>query len=399
MILMQQNIEYMIGSMEDTVHAKPLPVFDRNVIELLDDVSKEILKIRNVREFEDLVSIAFWIRKASLIKMKQQYETKDRLGYGLMFHITPSNIPVQFLYSLVVSLLAGNANIIRMSQKEFEQGRIICGALRKSLEKYPSMLPYVCLLRYGHDKEITDELSLKCDGRIVWGGDATISKIRESPLSAQAFELTFADRFSLCIINGQKYLEAPSDTKEKLAHGFYTDTFFSDQNACNSPRMVVWIGEKESCRNAAEIFWNLEKEVVEQKYALEQISGVNKLLQECTIAIEMDAKRDRKNSYGNYVNVVNVGEVSPNISDCKGNGGLFFQAFVENVRDIIKCVQKDWQTLSYYGVCTTEILCAIRETGVKGIDRIVPIGQSMPPSLQWEGIDFIYSLSRHIHVL
>ena len=105
MILMQQNIEYMIGSMEETVHAKPLPVFDRNVIELLDDVSKEILKIRNVREFEDLVSIAFWIRKASLIKMKQQYETKDRLGYGLMFQCSFC-IRWLFLYWQVMRILS-----------------------------------------------------------------------------------------------------------------------------------------------------------------------------------------------------------------------------------------------------------------------------------------------------
>ena len=37
-------------------------------------------------------------------------------------------------------------------------------------------------MTYEREDEITKELSLFCDGRVVWGGDATIEHMREYPL-------------------------------------------------------------------------------------------------------------------------------------------------------------------------------------------------------------------------
>ena len=39
------------------------------------------------------------------------------------------------------------------------------------------------------------------DVRIIWGGDNTIDQIRKNKIPPRSFDLTFADRYSFCIIN------------------------------------------------------------------------------------------------------------------------------------------------------------------------------------------------------
>ena len=78
---------------------------------------------------------------------------------------------------------------------------------------------------------------------VVWGGNQTIAELRKSELPPRSGEVTFADRYSLAIIDADSYLTI--ENKAKVAEDFYNDTFFSDQNACTSPRLIIWIGEKK----------------------------------------------------------------------------------------------------------------------------------------------------------
>ena len=79
--------------------------------------------------------------------------------------------------------------------------------------------------------------SINCDVRIIWGGDSTISKIRTASLPVRTFDLTFADRYSLCVINA---LDHPDDKDyDNVANGFYNDTYLFDQNACTAPHLII----------------------------------------------------------------------------------------------------------------------------------------------------------------
>ena len=48
------------------------------------------------------------------------------MGRGTVLHITPSNVPTNFAYSMVFGLLSGNNNIIRLPSKNFLQVKILC---------------------------------------------------------------------------------------------------------------------------------------------------------------------------------------------------------------------------------------------------------------------------------
>ena len=57
----------------------------------------------------------------------------------------------QFAVSLVYALIAGNASIIRVSDKEFEQVDILCKAINELLEHdYKTLVPYINVIRYGN---------------------------------------------------------------------------------------------------------------------------------------------------------------------------------------------------------------------------------------------------------
>ena len=45
----------------------------------------------------------------------------NKLGLGLAFHITPSNIPTNFAYSLIFGLLSGNSNVVKVPSRNFTQ--------------------------------------------------------------------------------------------------------------------------------------------------------------------------------------------------------------------------------------------------------------------------------------
>lgn len=289
MTLMQinsNNIEFLVGDMEvlqNMQNVPALPTFSNQAIAFLADLSRELLKDVRTRQYVDVVSYAYWIRKASIENVRSKHlDYHCRLGRGVAFHIAPSNVPVNFAVSMTSSLLAGNCTLIRVSNKQFPQVDIICEAMNKLLETvYANMKPYFCLIRYEHSDDITRELSAICDVRVIWGGNKTIETIRQAPIPPRAIEMAFADRHSIAIINSDEYLKG--DSKE-IAKGFYTDTYYSDQNACSSPRLVVWMGN--SINTAKERFWNELEVLVRNEYEMKAIQAVDKYTSVCMLGMK-----------------------------------------------------------------------------------------------------------------
>ena len=142
------------------------PTWAERTIEFMGAFSRNLLKDYRTKGFVDVTSYAFWIRNASLRQIKEHYypHVESKVGRGMAFHIAPSNVPVNFAVSFTSSLLAGNMNVVRVSDKPFEQVSIIVDALKKTFsEGFEDMEQYLIIVRYEHNEEITQFISSMCD--------------------------------------------------------------------------------------------------------------------------------------------------------------------------------------------------------------------------------------------
>lgn len=389
------KVSFLVGGAEKAVELPDTPSmipFNDTVIDFLNEVSKNLMKNPESRPYSDVITLGFWIRRASTIKQKERFEQTDgnsHLGRGVAFHIAPSNVPVNFAYSLVSGLLCGNANVVRVPTKVFPQVSLIAKAINQALDSFEVMRPYIFLVRYERDKEVNDFFSSVADVRIVWGGDNTIAELRRSPLPPRSTEITFADRYSLAVIDSDKYLAI--EDKNRVAQDFYNDTFFSDQNACTSPRIIIWTGSQ--IEKAKHVFWKNEHELVKSKYQFQAIQGVNKLTSSYLVSVAFPGCKIEPHD-DNLIIRVKVPHLSNSLMDYKDNSGFFFEYDCTDIMELQKlCNNKRCQTLSYIG--DSEQFIELIEYGIKGIDRIVPIGKTMDFDLIWDGYN-LYSLLTRI---
>ena len=250
-----EKIKFLVGNKE--IKKISLSPYDKEVLDFLVDLSEDLNLTKDIKNYPDIKTFAFFCRNKNLIKLKKNFlvSSRDiRLGLGLIFHITPSNIPTNFAYSLIFGLLTGNSNIVKVPSRDFKQIDIISKSINKILsKKYKKVKEMIKIVKYKNNESFTKKISSICDARLIWGGDQSIENIRKYNLHASAIDLTFADRYSLCIIDTKKFLKAKYDNLTRIVERFYNDTYVADQNACSSPHMVLWLGKNS--HKAKSKFW------------------------------------------------------------------------------------------------------------------------------------------------
>lgn len=390
------RITFLVGDAKvlgKIAEAETRPVFDKYIVEFLNDLSHELLSNPANKSFPDIMSYAFWIRKANINKESKRFEGRPRkMGKGLTFHIAPSNVPVNFVVSMTSAILAGNACVIRISDKPFPQVDIITRAMNQLLStKYTKLRNRLCIIRYPHDDEITSWLCRQCDIRIVWGGDRTIQSMRTYAIPPRATELTFSDRHSVCVVHADEYLKQDS---KKVADLFYTDTYYTDQNACSSPRIVIWMGKEK--KRAREQFWKILKDKVSREYEFSPVLAVDKREALCELAIRYPQIRLLEQD--NICTRVELADIPDDLMDYKLYGGYFFEYETDCLEDIVPLFSKACQTVAYLGIEPEKIFEIVTTSGVRGVDRIVPLGHTMDLSFFWDGNDMIDAMSRFVYI-
>ena len=317
------------------------------------------------------------------------------MGRGIIYHIAPSNVPVNFAYSLISGILSGNVNIVRLPSKNYDQINIICDAINLLKESNKSFYSRIILLKYSTSSKVTEFLSELCDIRIIWGGDETINIIRNNKIPPRSFDITFADRYSFSIIDADKYVYEKSF--KKIAEYFYNDTYLFDQNACTSPHLIVWLGSKKNVSESKKCFWNILHEFLLEKYNLDPITAVNKLTSFYNQSIKL--KNIKKTIMpDNLIWRVNMNDLDKEIDKFRCNSGYFSEYHASSINEIKKIINRKYQTISHYGLDEGQIKSFIKNFRPNGIDRIVPLGKSSEFSLVWDGYDLINILSRKIEI-
>lgn len=393
-----EKIEFHVGDssvLSSIDNINPMQPFHENVVDFLDDLSKELMKNPVSKLYPDVITLGFWLRRASVTKMKKLYATDDlhRVGRGVVFHIAPSNVAVNYAYSLFAGLLCGNANVVRIPSKKFPQIELINEAINHTLSKHEAVKPYICLIRYDKEKTINDYLSSMCNTRVIWGGDKTIEEIRKSPIPSRTTEITFADRYSLAVIDSDKYLCV--ENKKQVAIEFYNDTYLSDQNACTSPRAIAWMGDKKD--EAKEVFWTELSEVIRDRYTLQPVWSVDKLTNKYEVLAKNITTLASVNMDSNLIVRMKTDRLVPELMDYRGHSGFFYEYDCDDIKELRQfCNDTRCQTIGLIG--KKEAIQPLIDLGIKGVDRVVPVGKTMDFDLIWDGYNLVERLTRTVKI-
>jgi hypothetical protein len=392
-------VEVLLGGDLETIDCAPLPPYSKEAVDFLTELSKRLLKNPASCTYPDIAGFGYWIRKANLARLGRNFETENcRVGRGLVLHIAPGNVAVNFAFSLAFGLLSGNANIVRIPGVNHPQTTLICeemGELLKEI-KHRRVAAMTRVIKYPRQDEITAELSKSCHARILWGGDATITHLRAMHTSPRCVDICFADRYSICIMNADAVLAADLHVINSLVSGFYNDVFLLDQNACSSPHLVIWQGGDEEVLTAKNKFWQAMESFLKSKPAPPAIHAVDKYSHLCRTAISLGGSITSNLEQANLIYRVNIEKLPQNIEEYRGQYGFFFETTDNDLTNLESVVDERYQTVTCFGIDPQNVIERVVAKGLMGIDRVVPVGKALDIGVMWDGYDMIGILSRVI---
>lgn len=390
------ELRFLLGSpeqMQALPQERPLEIFSPMVLDFWAQVSAHLLANKKAKSFPDVATFAFFCRKAHLLRLEKPYANAGlRWGRGVIFHIAPSNVPVNFAYSLLAGMLAGNANIVRVSTKAFEQVDLICEAMQMVIgrDEFMPLRDRLCVLRYERDVAVNAQLSALADVRVIWGGDASIAEIRRAELPPKAYDITFSDRYSFALLQADAVL-SHTDLLG-LARAFYNDTYLFDQNACSAPRLVIWQGDEQNVQLAKASFWAAVQRLLDD-YVIDGVAAIDKLSTLCIHADDATGGR-LVPTQTNKLWRVKVERLSSDMDSHRCAAGYFLEYTTTDLNEIAVAVNRKYQTLSYFGYTAQQMNSFLRQARFMGIDRVVPVGKTTDFDLIWDGHDLIRGLSR-----
>lgn len=381
----------------ENFHPRIEQPFATEALDLLHALSTRLMAEKDIRQFPDIVSLAYWCRAGNLRhEAVKRADGLLRMGRGTAFHVAPGNVPVNFAFSWAFGLLAGCANIVRLASRDFPQTTVLLRHVAALLEepRFASQARRNVFIRYPAErKEITSALCMQADARIIWGGDATVAHIRTFSTKPRCVDIAFADRYSFSVLNASYVATCSHEQLIALATNFYNDSFIMDQCACSSPHLVVWLGGVDTLKTAQRVFWPAVRQVVSQKYSLTPLLAMDKLVHLCRDALDL-AEKVTLSERDTTLYRLNLRELWPGVESRRGKGGYFYEFCTDNLDAVAPIVTSKYQTMTYAGVPHPVLMDFITKNALAGIDRIVPVGAALDMGLIWDGFDITHSLSR-----
>ena len=394
------RMSVLVGS-SVSISNKPVEVFDPSRVDFLADLSRQLLSDPKSRAMPDIAAFAYWCRPANLKRLRDQrtFDPQFRMGLGLTFHICPANVPVNFAFSMAFGLLSGNSCVLRLPSKESETSSILVGAIGSLLEKkqHQGLAGALTLLRFDRDDELNRFWMSVADGRIVWGGDTTVSTMRGYSCRPRSREVAFPDRYSLCALSPDAVLQMSDEALQQFCRDLFNDIYLMDQAACSSPQLLAWVGSQDQAEKAKTRLWPALVNQARARYQLMSVQVMDKFVQACRHAIE-NSHLQRIHRHENLLYRLELDIVSMNQDQTRGYFGTIHEVTVTSLDILAPIVNERYQTLTTIGIDQDQIRHMISHHGLRGIDRVVPVGRALDMDIVWDGYDIVSSLSRLITI-
>ena len=370
-----------------------LAVGDPRVVNFLSRFARRLLVPAVARRHPELGSLGYFLRPAELARAVSRMSRDDALVFprGNVFHVPPANVDTIFVYSWALSALAGNSNVVRVSERSAAAADAVLEALNATLaDADPIIGRTQRMVTYGRDDTVTGALSRWCDLRVIWGGDTAVDAIRRLPLRPAARDLTFPDRTSWAVLSVPGWRAADPAGRRAAVAGFANDAYWFDQAACSSPRTVFLVGPPAP--TVADEFLTLLGDVVAGRgWTVDAAMAVEKRVHAYGMAATGAATGLR--FAGNEVTGLTLADVDAAPRRWIGAGAFPF-ASVASLEDLVPAMNRQDQTVTHFGFAPAELHAFAQALGGRGVDRIVPFGSALTFGAIWDGYDLPREFTR-----
>ena len=397
--LIRVHSDFEITYLQELRHKSRLEFGDQKAITFLNDISKILMAPNVRRDNPEFASLGFFLRRSNIESLLAKFThtaSQVNVPRGLVFHVPPANVDTVFMYSWALSVLAGNSNVVRISNRAGDATRRLLELISDVLEKADSVFKETQLfIEYERNDDISEAISETCDLRVVWGGDETVRQFRKFPLSALSREISFPNRTSMSVVNLEIWSSSSSEVLSKVGDDFVRDIYWFDQAACSSPRVIFAIGPTSLLN---EFIGSLGRVVIDalQKRGISQDASV---LMEKTVRSQVALATGKASSVDEFRNRNFVSLVSTNgeLREWCGVGAVNI-LHVNELSDVSKHVVRTDQTMTYFGFSEEQLSEFILRIGQLGVDRVVPIGSALDFSYIWDGMNLVSEFSRIVTI-
>jgi hypothetical protein len=379
--------------------------FDGIVIDFFDSVSKRILSNKTMNTLPEIAALAFWLRKANLLKLKEENKhlfVSDLYNIsplGKVFHVCPANVDTMFIYSLTVSVLMGNKNLLRVSSRmDAPHVVLLFDIINHTInqENYKVFSNYINIITYAHSEEVSSNISNNVNARVIWGGDQTIRTFKGFEAAPRTKDIVFADRVSMLCIDCESYNQLQNDDLNIVLRNFYNDAYTFDQMGCSSPQTIYFIGSKISFDTCINKFQKEVSEYIHTKYENDIASlaslKLNRMVDDAIDQILVSQMGD------NYLKLIELNSDTDESKLHGCGGGYFYFKHIESTNSLKCLYNPKVQTISYFGLSNDDLRILIDESNGEGIDRIVPMGQALNFNYIWDGYNLFDELSKKVYI-
>ncbi len=379
-------------SLENLTQYPTTKPFDSVNMRFLKALRQKLTAPHN-KAFPELVALGFWLRRFESMLEKSVADSEHsryRLALGTVVHFTPSNVDTMFVYSWICGLVMGNRNLVRVASAHShiqEKFFVYLNELFENVE-FEAVSRRNLFVKFARDSKWSSQLCLFADARVLWGGDESVNSIRQLATKPRARDISFADRYSVSAINGDRL---DPDLISTIAQNFWRDIEQYQQQACSSPKVVFWQGDKQCLQIFTQSL---------AKNAHQQVSDSKNLRNEQLVTAQrVVAQYGGHYTFSGQLCFIMPDAFEPRLLQLHAGFMCLIIVEVSSLTEVHKALDEKVQTVTHWGFSTDELEHWSATNPHNGIDRIVPIGRALAFDHVWDGFDLLESLSRHVTII
>ena len=311
---------------------------------------------------------------------------------GIVGHWTAGNVDLQAVLSGVCGLLGGNANLIRVpsDQRAHIEPLLACLAEDDSEGALSSRLAFIS---FPSDRvDLHEAMARHVDGAMIWGGDEAVRAVRALPFPSWARIAVFGPRYSLALMDALTWSNPA--TRKTWCDRLARDVWLYEQRACSSPQAIVLErgneDPREFVRDLADSFRAQNKRV--PRRLMEPADALTVLKARADWLLQAQDHTAQMSFAPDWTVLVGEGSALPQAAQHR----TLVVTIVDRLEEFVASLDGVTQTMGVAVADAGREAALAQQAALRGVDRIVPIGQMHFFNSPWDGQMLVKGMTRTI---